>query len=220
MFELLAVLDGSVNAAEARWTAQLCATYHNVRYMHERVANMTATTDQTARAAATRLLLVGLGSLDPDPWVDADRLLEGRWILLAHADEFYVQDARDLVQQLALRDPFATVVVFDILYAMPTRGEREPILAHNANGTHSDTFEPIEHLAHCDASFPFREPRLFRWTRGTRWGRRHGLTTPQVHPGHRVWPVARDIASRHSPFYVHCARLTSAPLPPRDMTFC
>ena len=203
MFELLAVLDGSKpGSADAQWAAQQCARYPNVRYATEREANLTGpATDQTTRAAATRLLLQSLGTTRGP----ADTsVLEGHWIFLAHPDEFFVQDVRVLVAIVAARDPLATVVLFDILYAMPTPEERSDIVAQHGNNTPgADSFEPIERLAHCDAAFRFREPRLFRWTAGTRWGVRHGLTTPQVHPGHRQWPVAREVALGHSPFYVH-----------------
>ena len=202
LFELLAVLDGSIpGSADARWTERQCARYCNVRYGLERDANITAPpTDQSSRAAATQLLLLGLSTLKNLP---ADStLLEGRWILLAHPDEFYVQDVNDIVRSVSSRDPLATAVLFDIVYVMPTPEERNVVLAFNSTRA-AESFEPIEHLAHCDAAFPFREPRLFKWTRGTAWGVRHSLTTPEVHPGHRTWPVARDVALRHSPFYVH-----------------
>lgn len=199
IFELLAVLDGSTDPGDMEWTARLCASYRNILYGHERDANLTVPTDQTTRAAATQLLLRGLSARQGD-----DAALLERWVLLAHPDEFFVQDPRDLVAEVARRDPLASTVLFDIVYVLPTPEERGALLAHAGNRTHGvDAFEPIDHLQSCDATYAYREPRLIKWTRGTRWGRRHGLTTPQVHPGHRVWPVARDVAQRRSPFYVH-----------------
>ena len=167
MFELLAVLDGSPpGSSDASWTAVQCKMYSNVIYSLERDVNITTPpTDQTARAAATRLLLRGLGGDETH--------LHGRWIFLAHADEFYVQDVRDVVARVALRDPLASIILFDILYAMPTPEERQAIATQhdafmpqsrsvtNAKG-HSfyyQAFDPIQHLQHCDAEFPFREPR-------------------------------------------------------------
>ena len=196
MFEYLAVLDGSTNSMDADTTRRHCERYRNVLYANERDANLTsAPTDQTTRAAATRLLLRALGS-------DDTTVLEGRWIFLAHPDEYYVQDVRELATLVGNRDPHATVVLFDILYALPTPEEREAILAHNSS-TAVEAFEPIAFMRHCDAAYAFREPRLFKWTRGTRWGKRHSLSTPERHPGHRQWPTAREAAMRHTPFYVH-----------------
>ena len=199
MFELLIVLDGSPrNSIDAQWTLRQCALYNNVRYAHEEDANLTKVrpTDQTTRSAATRVLLQALAITESE--------LEGRWLFLAHPDEFFVQDLRDLVAGIEQRDSFATIVLFDILYAMPTRGEWDSIIAHHGrNSTGFESFNPMEHLEHCDGNFPFREPRLFKWTRGTSWGRRHGITTPQVHPGRRPWPTARESALHHAPFYIH-----------------
>ena len=118
MFEYLAVLDGSTNSMDADTTRRHCERYRNVLYANERDANLTSATDQTTRAAATRLLLRALGS-------DDTTVLEGRWIFLAHPDEYYVQDMRELATLVGNRDPHATVVLFDILYALPTPEERE-----------------------------------------------------------------------------------------------
>ena len=190
MLELLAVLDGSPpGSRDARWTEHHCSLYSNVHYRLEQSENLTSPTDQTARDSATSILRrMGVA-------------LDGRWIFLAHPDEFFVQDLRELIVSMAARDPRATVVLFDILYAMPTPEERDSI--NRTSRDDATDFSIVDHLTHCDALFPFREPRLFRWTPGTRWGTRHGLTTPQVHPGHRPWPTARDAALRHTPFYVH-----------------
>ena len=66
-----------------------------------------------------------------------------------------------------------------------------------------DWIDPVTSQEHCDAAFTFREPRAFKWVSGTAWGTRHGLTTPATHPGHRKWPIARDVAQGRGPFLVH-----------------
>ena len=188
MFEHLAVLDGSPYGSRcAESTKHECSLYRNVRYSHERHENLTSPTDQTARAAATQIL------------TRAGITLLNRWLFLAHPDEYFVHDVSDVISSMVAHDRFATVALFDILYAMPTAEERSRI-----NGTRGpSTFEIMRDLTHCDASFPFREPRIFLWTAGTQWGTQHGLTTPRTHPGHRPWPTARDAALRATPFYVH-----------------
>jgi hypothetical protein len=177
IFELLAVLDssppGSVAANQARSS---CAAHANCRHQLEReTAIASRVTDQTAREACTRLLVRELGASS----------LSGRWILIAHPDEVYVQDPRELVEQLMRRSPRVNAVSLSVVYAMPTPSEREAVqraLSRAADGR--STFEIIECVHHADGAYHFHEQRLFRWEPGTRWGTRHGLTLPQVHPNH------------------------------------
>lgn len=200
MFERLAVLDGSPpGSVDAVWTQQQCEKYPNVVYSLEAHANIsTPPTDQTAREAATRMLLSHSSSSSYDE-------LNGRWILNAHPDEFYLQDMRKLVAHLSLRDPRATCILFGAAYVLPTRGEFEAIEADHGVGSRTghESFEPIEHLAFADAEYRFKEPRLYKWVPGSRWGTRHSITTPEHHPGHRVWPTARDAKLQAGPFFVH-----------------
>ena len=196
MFEQLAVLDGSLpGSVDAVWTESQCAKYANVRYRLEAHANVTQpVSDQTTRDAATRLLLGPDGDTRP---------LIGRWMFLAHPDEFYLQDVRSLVASLSQRDPRATCVLFGAAYVLPTPAEHARIVAQHSGAAGHETFEAIEHLSHADEKYTFREPRLFKWTPNTRWGTRHSITTPERHPNHRQWPVAREVALGRSPFFVH-----------------
>lgn len=203
MFERLAVLDGSLpGSIDALWTAQSCARYTNVQYRLEAdVANLSLpSTDQTARAAAMELLY------DPTDARSLDAQLEGRWILNAHPDEYWLQDVRGLVAHVGVRDPLATCVLFGAAYVIPTRAEFDAISTRyggDANGGHAN-FEPYANLKHADAGYKFKEPRLWKFVTGTRWGVRHSITTPEFHPRHRTWPTARDvIMGNGSPFFVH-----------------
>jgi hypothetical protein len=200
MFETLAILDGSPpGSIDATWTLQQCSLYGNVLCQLESQANLsTPVTDQTARAAAMKLLL------RPGDNRTLDEQLDGRWILNAHPDEFYTQDVRALAGHVALRDPRASCVLFGAAYVMPTRAEFEAIgSGYGASVDGHRHFSPLEHLLHVDASYPFREPRLWRYVAGTRWGTRHGVTTPETHPNHRVWPTVRELKLGAAPFMVH-----------------
>ena len=175
--------------------------YHNVIYALE--ANLSTAgsqlTDQTARAKAMQLLLqIGNGHGDPDVQ------LRDRWILNAHPDEYYLQDVRAVVATVSMRDPHATCVLFGAAYVLPTRTEYTVITARHSDPLKGhESFHPVGPLAHCDAAYTFKEPRLWKYVPGTRWGTRHAITTPEVHPGHRTWPTARETMLGISPFFVH-----------------
>lgn len=200
MFERLAVLDGSpAGSIDAVWMLEQCSLYANVVCQLESQASIGApATDQTARRAAMKLLA------RPGDTRSLDAQLEGRWILNAHPDEFFLQDIRQLAAQVSMRDPRATCVLFGAAYVLPTRDEFESIAKRFSNRVdgHKD-FSPMEHLLHADAEYPFKEPRLWKFVPGTRWGTRHGLTTPEIHPDHRVWPTVREVKLGASPFFVH-----------------
>jgi len=54
-----------------------------------------------------------------------------------------------------------------------------------------------------DKRYRFKEPRLWRFVPGTRWGVQHSKTTPDIHPGHRVWPTVREALEEAQPYFVH-----------------
>ena len=90
IFDRLAILDGSkAGSPAAAWTAAQCKLYANCVYANEAdVYNSQIQgwkTDQTIRAAATQVLLCGAKT----------QVLEGRWIYIAHPDEFLVQDVSE-----------------------------------------------------------------------------------------------------------------------------
>ena len=200
IFERLAILDGSeVGSPEAAWTAAQCKLYENCVYANEEnVLIDGAKTDQTARDAATRVLLGGAKV----------QVLEGRWIYIAHPDEFIVQDPRTLVSHVERIDPFANVIEFQIIYSVPTLTERLGIREFQATPNGYQRFEPIISLAFCDAKYVWHEARLFRWETGVSWGQRHALTIPQSAPkqGWKFWPKEahlRRTSRSLAPFIVH-----------------
>ena len=206
MFERLAVLDGSPpGSTDAAWTEASCRPFANVVYQTEAsIPNLSLpTTDQTSRAAAMRMLF---GHNDTAGKRTLDEQLEGRWILNAHPDEYFLQDVRGLLSHVERRDPLATCVLFGAAYVVPTRAEFEAI-TRRFSGRSADghaQFEPYSHLRWVDAEYRFKEPRLWKFVPGTRWGTRHSITTPEVHPGHRIWPTRRDvILGNGGPFFVH-----------------
>jgi hypothetical protein len=198
LFERLAVLDGSPpGSVDQAWTSAQCARFPNVAYATEANLSSMKLTDQTARALAMQLLLRPSGG-------SADAQLSGRWILNCHPDEFYLMDPRALAATVAVRDSRATCVLFGAAYVMPTRAEYEAIVAqHSDPRSGHELFHPIGALNVCDAEYKFKEPRLWRYVSGTRWGTRHSITTPETHPGHRTWPTAREVKLGISPFFVH-----------------
>ena len=196
MFEKLSVLDGSpVGSIDAVWTEQQVALYPNCVYGNEAHANLRGPpTDQTARAAALRLLLLD------------EEHLRGRWILNAHPDEYYLQDVRALILHVSLRDPHATCILFGAAYVLPTVREYEAIIQRYGSANGHVAFEAIgPHLNSVDAGYLFKEPRLWKYVQGTRWGTRHSITTPETHPGHRKWPTVREerVEPMRMPFFVH-----------------
>lgn len=198
LFEKLAVLDGSAaGSIDADWTRRQCALYTNIVYALESNISSTPLTDQTARHLAMQLLVrPGGGS--------ADEQLIGKWVLNCHPDEYFVQDPREIIATVAMRDPRATCVLFGAAYVLPTRAEFEAIaMRHSDPSTGHETFSPMLALNFCDAAFTFKEPRLWKYVPGTRWGTRHSITTPEIHPGHRTWPTAREVILGLVPFFVH-----------------
>ena len=77
MFERLVLVDASVRPGAKRYTRDLCAEYAPV-CVHMPQPPLPVVTDQTVRAVAMQVL--------GNP--------VGRWVLLAHADEFFIQDPR------------------------------------------------------------------------------------------------------------------------------
>ena len=212
IFERLAILDGSeVGSPEAAWTAAQCKLYENCVYANEEnVLIDGAKTDQTARDAATRVLLGGAKG----------QVLEGRWIYIAHPDEFIVQDPRTLVSHVERIDPFANVIEFQIIYSVPTLTERLGIREFQATPNGYQRFEPIISLAFCDAKYVWHEARLFRWETGVSWGQRHALTIPQSAPkqGWKFWPkeahLRRAAQVAVLPHSSCTSRFTTSPLAP------
>ena len=206
IFDRLAILDGSkAGSPAAAWTAAQCKLYANCVYANEAdVYNSQIQgwkTDQTIRAAATQVLLCGAKT----------QVLEGRWIYIAHPDEFLVQDLRILVSQVERVSPLANVIEFKMLYALPSSGERSRIREFEATSNGYQSFEPIVSLASCDAGYIWHEARLFRWETGAEWGQSRSKTgiIPEKGPsnGWKYWPANAhfDRTTRHSlaPHIVH-----------------
>ena len=143
LFELLAILDGSPpGSMAANWTRTNCAQYSNCRYLLEADAKLPVVTDQSTRSACTQLLQRELG-----------QSIDHRWLLLAHPDEFYLQDVRKIVTWLEQTSPKVNAVSMRVVYAMPTPDEHEAITAHSESEDGIKAFEIINRVTHADANY-------------------------------------------------------------------
>ena len=180
LFERLVVVDGSSGSRHAM-VQELCAQYANIVVLKQ--TNVELSTDQRARGQA--MTVIGKP--------------RGRWIMLAHTDEFWLQDPRHLVSLIQATEPNTTVILAAPIYVIPTSEEWRAISRgafyvgtpssprfHAANGRllavgdkATVAFHPIEQLQHGDRSYPTiahansKESRLFLWHDGCRYGTRH-----------------------------------------------
>lgn len=200
LFERLVLVDASTDPLQLQLSRRVCQQYTVCRHLQQ--GTLTSTTDQTVRAIAMQAL--------GEP--------VGRWILIAHADEFYVQDPRTVAAEADAMG--VNAIDFRPMLAMPTPEEYsairarqwhvevaqaadararfspesgEPLLAHTPATV---AFEPLKWLQHHVASYTFLEARLFKWGKGMRWGTKHSLVTPEFFPNKKVDPALTG-------FFVH-----------------
>lgn len=178
LFERLIVVDANDPSTEAAtWILENCRKYHNVEYRTQ--PQLDHINDQTLREAAMRFLSTDFSEL------------EGRWIFLGHADEFYITDPRYFVTMIEAFGSGANVIPGNPAYALPTPEERDSISAVSVANSFK-TFDITHFIRHADPAYQIYEERLFKWTHGSKWGDRHSIVTPAIFSGKCVLPISLE----------------------------
>ena len=211
LYSKLVIIDGA-NDAVHNVTRRICAPYGNVILIRQPA--LTNVTDQSVRWLA----MSALG----DP--------VGSWIHLAHPDEFYLIDPRQVVAHVEWADPLANVINWRPEWAVPTADVWNRLTNHTAsyfnirdgdgrhwytNGTRhtsssSREFHIMQELRHVDGNYRMCEERMFRWCQGCKWlPERHGIVTPALFPNKRPFgPMGESYQGCiklefNAPWYIH-----------------
>mmetsp|Transcript_40266 Transcript_40266/g.97192 ORF Transcript_40266/g.97192 Transcript_40266/m.97192 type:complete len:414 (+) Transcript_40266:122-1363(+) len=201
LFEKLVVIDGSEN----EWVRDLVQNYDDdttnknngrvdmmkdaavpqqqqpqrrrrIYWLSEASLNLTVVTDQSLRAPAMSIL--------GDP--------VGKWIMICHADEFWVMDPRPLIDSALSRNQKVNLIRVSTLTASPLEStyhktvqllEEEPALLYNGSFHIQQVCNWAHHPKAPFGKFTMAngENRLVQWQEGMRWGtHKHSLVVPEL----------------------------------------
>ena len=211
LYTKLVVVDGANDAVHAT-TRRLCAAYGNVVLLRQpKEMNVT---DQSVRWLAMSVLGDPIGS----------------WIHLAHPDEFYLIDPRQVAAHAEWADPLANVILWRPEWAVPTEEVWQWLTSREAsyfdlrdsdggrwmaNGSHqtsssSREFHIMDQVRHVDGNYRMCEERMFRWCQGCKYlPESHHVVTPAHFPNKRPFgPMAANYQAcirqeLNAPWYIH-----------------
>ena len=195
--EMLAVADGTRPKAISDWVSQICqqhnATSTAVHVLKEDDLNTTQFTDQTIRAPAM--------TVSGNP--------VGKWIVIAHADEFWTIDPRAMVRQV---DSWKNVIRSKVLTASPCESECRKQVARTAS--HTPPPKDFDFMSVCNCTFASNakladthfENRFVKWEDGMKWGTQHSLVMPEHIPKNKKRDEMRGggKAILKNVFCIHC----------------
>lgn len=183
-FQLLVILDGS-DARHQGDVLKAARRHSNVLYFHEshfvNDSRIAKKTDNSLRGVAFDELAKHVPTL-------------GRWVVIAHSDEYYVQSFWDVAK--AAEAQAANVVNFYVWYAVPYIDDTALLEEGIRHGP--ERFNIVERVRYCfrEADHYFLEARMFKHVSlNVRWGTSHSLTVPEHFPGRKDWS--------YNPRYVH-----------------
>ena len=200
IFETLVAIDGTSNA----YVQQQLSNYPNVIRIDERSLNLPHVNDQLLRAPAME-------------YFDKGNPI-GRWIMICHADEFWMIDPRQIVHQVdpiqhnAIRMPVLTASPMESDYfqqvqqlqaqlstSITATQESEPDVAYS-----NFHIMEVSKWAHNPngtselATRKYRETRFVHWEKGMAWGDRRAMVIPEHVPGGKYKTLHLNAAT-----YVH-----------------
>lgn len=171
-FVRLVVLDGTTNALVANKIRNITSFYSNVVYVHEGHfkgdARLEGKTDNGLRSLAWEFL-------------DKKEVL-GQWVVIAHADEFYLDAFTDMASLAERRG--ANVVQMEIIYAVPYINDKANLEQGTSLGP--DSFDIVKRVRYCVKNYHWVEDRMFKYVSGhVKWGNAKSKVIPQYFPGIR-----------------------------------
>jgi len=164
----LAVLDGSVSLLQREIIKNATLKYSNVIYAHEsKFGNITHKTDNGLRGIAFSLL-------------DQENVI-GKWVVIAHPDEFYPQNFFELAEKADNRN--SNVIWFKVWYAVPYIDDK-PRLEEGIN-LGPKTFNILQRVRYCFPTQLYKhvEGRMYKHiSKEVKWGTMHRHVIPEHFP--------------------------------------
>lgn len=170
VFHQLALLDGTVNISHRKMIKNATLQYPNVIYAHEsQFLNVSyKKTDNGLRGIAFSLL-------------DQENVI-GKWVVIAHPDEFYPQSFLKLSIEADKKN--SNIIGFKVWYAVPYFDDSATLEDGIEHGP--KVFNILQRVRYCfsPSAYRFSEIRMYKHiSKEIKWGSMHKSTIPQYFPG-------------------------------------